>query len=232
MIASSWFYITEIKEVYPNRYNMSKSKYPVFFKYSDSEVQLGKEFNLFKDFTIEKLGLNDRLLITGSYTLNEQNKTPQPNLGIARAINASSLFYNLKKSQIITNSELRDSNYNQDFKKGLWLNAINFRILTNDSFLKENAFGAKLYPKEGLSHPRIQAYLKYIAIENWDCQFNILEVNNSSLDSIYLHSISVKNQLLLNGINSMQINILPTIIDSTQNSYLDICINKSKFNEY
>jgi hypothetical protein len=232
LIASSWFYVIEIKAVYPDSYTISKKQYPVFFKYGDSKVKLGDDFISFKDFTLQKLTPNNRLLITGNYTLEEHNKTSHPNLGIARAENASILFADIDKSRIITNAELRDSSYNHDFIEARWLNTVNFRVLINDRFLKENAYGASLYLEEGINNLKIQAYLKYIAIENSDCQFNLMETINSEIDSISLNSISVKDQLILNGISTPQITVLPTQIDSTQNSYLEIFIIKSQSNEY
>ena len=139
LVASSWFYITEIKEVFTDRLSLAKTQYPVFFMYSNSEVQYGHEFNSFKDFTLEKLKPNNRLLIKGSYTLGEHNNTSYPNLGIARAINASKLFNQLNKSQILTIAQLRDSSYNQNFKNSQWVNAIDFKVLTSNNFLEENA---------------------------------------------------------------------------------------------
>jgi len=47
-----------------------------------------------------------------------------------------------------------------------------------------------------------------------------------------LNCIYIKDQLLLNGINSSQVDILPMLLDSTQNPYLEIYINKSQSNEY
>ena len=232
IVASSWFYVAEIKEVYPNHFSHSKTKHPIFFKYSDSEVQLGNEYSSFKDFTLEKLELTNRLLIIGNYTSDEHNNTSHPNLGIARAINASKLFQNLEKSQIQMVSQLKDSMYNLKFKKSKWLDAIDFRVLTNNSFLEESVEGAKLYLNQDLYHPKIQAYLKYIAIENLDNQFSLMEITNLSSDSIPIKSIFIKDQLLSNGIDSSQISILPMLLDTTQNPYLEIYINKSQSNEY
>ena len=232
IVVSSWFYVAEIKEVYPNHFSLSKTKHPIFFKYSDSEVQLGNEYSSFKDFTLEKLESTNRLLIIGNYTSDEHNNTSHPNLGIARAINASKLFQNLEKSQIQMVSQLKDSMYNLKFKKFKWLDAIDFRVLTNNSFLEESVEGAKLYLNQDLYHPKIQAYLKYIAIENLDNQFSLMEITNLSSDSIPFKSIFIKDQLLSNGIDSSQISILPMLLDSTQNPYLEIYINKSQSNEY
>jgi hypothetical protein len=59
-----------------------------------------------------------------------------------------------------------------------------------------------------------------------------MEKVNPAIDSISTNSISVKDQLILNGISTPQINVLPTQIDSTQNSYLEIFIIKPQSNEY
>ena len=59
-----------------------------------------------------------------------------------------------------------------------------------------------------------------------------METVNSAIDSISLNSISVKDQLILNGISTPQITVLPIQIDSTQNSYLEIFIITPQSNEY
>jgi len=59
-----------------------------------------------------------------------------------------------------------------------------------------------------------------------------METVNPAIDSISTNSISVKDQLILNGISTPQITVLPTQIDSTQNSYLEIFIIKPQSNEY
>ena len=232
LVASSWFYVSEIKEVFPDRLSLAKTQYPVFFKYSNSDVHFGNEFNSFKDFTLKKLEPNNRLLIKGSYTLGEYNNTSHPNLGIARAINASKLFNQVNKSQILTMAQLRDSSYNQNFKNSQWVNAIDFKVLTSNNFIEENAHGARLSLSQNLNHPKVQAYLKYIAIENSDSYFSLFETSMIDSDSVALNCISIKDQLLLNGINSSQVNILPMLLDSTKNPYLEIYINKSQSNEY
>jgi hypothetical protein len=94
------------------------------------------------------------------------------------------------------------------------------------------AHGAKIHFNEGLDHPKIQAYLKYIAIENTGHQINLAEIANQETDSVSANCNFIKSQLVLNGVDSSYINILPIIVDSTQTPHLEVYINQLESNEY
>ena len=232
LVASSWFYVTEIKEAYPDKLTLAENRYPLFFKYSDSSVLKGKNFDSFKAFMFQKLEPNNRILITGNYSIIEYNNTSYSNLGIARAKSVAQLFNDLDDHRILFHSQNVDSVYDSKFKSLQWLDVVEVRVLMNNDFLQEMAHGAKINLNEGLDHPKIQAYLKYITIENAEHQINLAEITNQETDSLSANCNFIKSQLILNGLDSSYINILPIIVDSTQTPYLEVYINQLESNEY
>ena len=232
LVASSWFYVTEIKEAYPDKLTLAENRYPLFFKYSDSSVLKGKNFDSFKAFMLQKLEPNNRILITGNYSINEYNNTSYSNLGIARAKSVAKLFNDLDDHRILFHSQNVDSVYDSNFKNLQWLDVVEVRVLMNNDFLQEMAHGAKINFNEGLDHPKIQAYLKYITIENAEHQINLAEITNQETDSLSANCNFIKSQLIMNGLDSSYINILPIIVDSTQTPYLEVYINQLESNEY
>ena len=232
LVASSWFYVTEIKEAYPDKLTLAENRYPLFFKYSDSSVLKGKNFDSFKAFMLQKLEPNNRILITGNYSINENNNTSHPNLGVARAKSVAQLFNDLDDHRILLNSQNTDSIYDNDFKNLQWLDVVEVRVLMNNDLLQEMAKGAKINFNEGLNHPKIQAYLKYISIENIEHQINLAEISNQETDSFSANCSFIKSQLIMNGVDSSYINILPIIVDSTQTPHLEVYINQLESNEY
>jgi hypothetical protein len=232
LVASSWFYVTEIKEAYPDKITLAENYYPLFFKYSDSKAIKGKNFGSFKAFMLQKLEPRNRILITGIYSIAEQNNTSHPNLGVARAMSVAQLFNEVDEQRILYYSQNSDSIYNRNFYDLQWLDAVEIRVLMNNDFLQEMAHGAKIHFNEGLDHPKIQAYLKYIAIENTGHQINLAEIANQETDSVSANCNFIKSQLVLNGVDSSYINILPIIVDSTQTPHLEVYINQLESNEY
>ena len=111
-------------------------------------------------------------------------------------------------------------------------NQVEVSVLMNNDFLQEMVHGAKINFNEGLDHPKIQAYLKYIAIENTKHQINLVEIINQETDSFSANCNFIKTQLVLNGLDSSFINILPFIVDSTQIPHLEVHINQLESNEY
>ena len=232
LVASSWFYVTEIKEAYPNKLTLAENRYPLFFKYSDSNVLKGTNFDSFKALMLQKLEPNNRILITGNYSTNEHNNTSHPNLGIARAKSVAQLFSGIGDHRILFHSQHADSTFENNFKSLQWLDAVEVSVLMNNDFLQEMVHGAKINFNEGLDHPKIQAYLKYIAIENTKHQINLVEIINQETDSFSANCNFIKTQLVLNGLDSSFINILPFIVDSTQTPHLEVHINQLESNEY
>jgi hypothetical protein len=232
LVASSWFYVTKIKDAYPNKLALAENRYPFFFKYSDSNVLKGTNFDSFKALMLQKLEPNNRILITGNYSVNEYNNTSYPNLGIARAKSVAQLFNDLDDHRILLNSQNTDSTFENNFKSIQWLDAVEVSVLMNNDLLQEMAYGAKINFNEGLDHPKIQAYLKYISIENIEHQINLAEISNQETDSFSSNCSFIKSQLIMNGVDSSYINILPMIVDSTQTPHLEVYINQLESNEY
>ena len=75
----------------------------------------------------------------------------------------------------------------------------------NNDLLQEMAYGAKINFNEGLDHPKIQAYLKYISIENIEHQINKLKetFSTSSITSLQESSKQRQKWPLLNLIRQL-----------------------------
>ena len=138
---------------------------PILFRWSDQTLIVNQDIDLVVDSLVQLLNDQDQIEITGLYFRDEENPTPYPNLGIARAAAMRDVFFSkLDTSRIqlkATLADIRGDVRNKMFE------ALVFRKIINNEFIKEVDDRVLIYfpfnSTKRLENPTITEYLSRVA---------------------------------------------------------------------
>ena len=82
---SGWYYITEIKEVYPTEKEETTVDIPFGFEKSSTLLILGKNYATVQEEVLSQLDSSNKLVIIGQYSSDELNNSMYEDLGKGRA---------------------------------------------------------------------------------------------------------------------------------------------------
>ena len=229
-IASSWYYVTEIKQAYPTKFALIEKKEPLFFGYNDYTPYLGVSFQASHQLLLENLSDSNRLLVVGKYANDENNNSSFPNLGMARAHSVVRLFPMIDSSRFGIRSQLLDSGEAKQFSKNHWMKMVDFHVLNQNEFVRQTEYGADIYTDAVMLNPQLKAFFTFIGIEKNTSSFSIMDVSFDSLSLESARAKWLKDVMALHGVDTNHIEILLPLTSHTESPHLKLFIHDAPIN--
>jgi outer membrane protein OmpA-like peptidoglycan-associated protein len=171
-LGSGWYYVSEVKKVYPNSTIEEEDKPAISFNINDAEPILSVKYEDFRKGLLARLGDSNSLKITGLYAADEINSTNFENLGIARATAVKNMLSGVGLERMTIAAEQVDSLSNINRFEG-----VAFRVFMRNEVYEETEFGAVIKDIDSLQEtldPKLDAYLTYISVEKGDKVMDVI----------------------------------------------------------
>jgi hypothetical protein len=162
-LGSGWYYVSEVKKVYPIDKSLVETKPAILFGLNDAKPIISEKYVEFKQGLLSRVGDFNKLKITGLYSADEINSTSFENLGIARAIAIQNMLEEVGQERVTIAAEQIDVLSNV-----LTVDGVSFRVFVCNEIYEETEFGAVIYDVDSLDgglNISLNNYLKFLSKE-------------------------------------------------------------------
>ena len=162
-LGSGWYYVSEVKKVYPISKSLVEVKPAILFGFNNAKPIISEKYIEFKQGLLSRIGDFNKLKITGLYSADEINSTSFENLGIARAIAIQNMLEEVGQERVTIAAEQIDVLSNV-----LTVDGVSFRVFVCNEIYEETEFGAVIYDVDSLDgglNISLDNYLKFLSKE-------------------------------------------------------------------
>jgi OOP family OmpA-OmpF porin len=162
-LGSGWYYVSEVKKVYPTSKSLVEVKPAILFGLNDAKPIISEKYIEFKQGLLSRIGDFNKLKITGLYSADEINSTSFENLGIARAIAIQNMLEEVGQERVTIAAEQIDV-----LSNALTVDGVSFHVFVCNEVYEETEFGAVIYDVDSLDgglNISLDNYLKFLSKE-------------------------------------------------------------------